>query len=325
MVKKAFAVLSLIFSFTTSFNFASQSTAVKMEDDGYASALKPMSQEFLGIEDETHNALPQFAVQQHAIAAYAATQAQSQKKEVVEPWHSLPMPQVPSNILGATAAAQYNQPTASALAAVTLATSPLRCSKGCNAVFSTQQTLQQHIAAHQRQIAVLVHLAPANAKTSAEIVLRRSQRQKKKKEYSDYEDNESESSESEDDCSDDGDSDATVYGEGEEEDGDSSSMEVVAPQKKTKSNQKAKTHPCSWKGCKKSFPKPSALKRHFRTHTGERPFACTWEGCVQSFAEMGNLKRHIRVHTGEKPYPCTKCADKFARLEHLQQHLKSKH
>ena len=84
-------------------------------------------------------------------------------------------------------------------------------------------------------------------------------------------------------------------------------------------------HNCPFTSCTKSFLKPSALKRHVRTHTGERPFVCSVSGCGLSFAERGNLKRHERVHSGLKPFRCDMCGHDFARRCHLMQHLKAKH
>ena len=84
-------------------------------------------------------------------------------------------------------------------------------------------------------------------------------------------------------------------------------------------------HNCPFTSCTKSFLKPSALKRHVRTHTGERPFVCGVSGCGLSFAERGNLKRHERVHSGLKPFRCEMCGHDFARRCHLMQHLKAKH
>ena len=38
--------------------------------------------------------------------------------------------------------------------------------------------------------------------------------------------------------------------------------------------------------------------------TGEKPYKCTWEGCEWRFARSDELTRHYRKHTGQKPFQC---------------------
>ncbi|CAL1707605.1 unnamed protein product [Somion occarium] len=52
---------------------------------------------------------------------------------------------------------------------------------------------------------------------------------------------------------------------------------------------------CSY--CGKGFTRPSSLKIHINTHTGEKPYTCPFEGCGRSFSVQSNMRRHARVHT----------------------------
>ncbi|KAF5325824.1 hypothetical protein D9611_000037 [Ephemerocybe angulata] len=49
--------------------------------------------------------------------------------------------------------------------------------------------------------------------------------------------------------------------------------------------------------CGKGFNRPSSLKIHLNSHTGEKPFVCPVEGCGRSFSVLSNMRRHARVHT----------------------------
>ncbi|NXL68949.1 Z354B protein, partial [Chordeiles acutipennis] len=54
-----------------------------------------------------------------------------------------------------------------------------------------------------------------------------------------------------------------------------------------------------------NFGDRSALTRHRRSHSQEKPFKCLH--CGKSYRQSYSLLSHQHVHTGEKPYPCGEC------------------
>ncbi len=78
--------------------------------------------------------------------------------------------------------------------------------------------------------------------------------------------------------------------------------------------------------CKRILSCQSALKMHYRTHTGERPFRCRI--CARAFSTKGNLKTHMNVHRlsddngSLKSSRCSICQKQFNNIEQLRLHLK---
>uniref|UniRef100_A0A8D2ZMZ6 Zinc finger protein 513 n=1 Tax=Scophthalmus maximus TaxID=52904 RepID=A0A8D2ZMZ6_SCOMX len=60
------------------------------------------------------------------------------------------------------------------------------------------------------------------------------------------------------------------------------------------------------------------LKRHMKTHDGQKPYHCPV--CPYASAQLVNLQRHARTHTGEKPYRCHQCSYACSSLGNLRRH-----
>ncbi|CAH2061188.1 unnamed protein product, partial [Iphiclides podalirius] len=89
---------------------------------------------------------------------------------------------------------------------------------------------------------------------------------------------------------------------------------------------RARAHP-EWGGraaalrcprCARAFAHSNSLRRHLRSHTGERNFLCSECGKALSSAE--HLKYHARIHAGYKPNVCRTCGKGFAKKCNLTLH-----
>ncbi|XP_037982265.1 zinc finger protein 345-like [Motacilla alba alba] len=73
--------------------------------------------------------------------------------------------------------------------------------------------------------------------------------------------------------------------------------------------------------CGKIFSHKSALVKHRKIHSGDRPHVCP--DCGKGFIQRSDLAIHRRVHTGERPYGCPECGRRFSVSSSLLAHRRT--
>nr|CAD7430695.1 unnamed protein product [Timema monikensis] len=74
--------------------------------------------------------------------------------------------------------------------------------------------------------------------------------------------------------------------------------------------------------CEQKFATRQRLKKHIRTHSGERPHLC--EVCCRGFSSKSHLERHKLTHTEEKRFYCNYCNYSFIQKGNFKLHTYTK-
>ncbi|CAB3222797.1 unnamed protein product [Arctia plantaginis] len=96
---------------------------------------------------------------------------------------------------------------------------------------------------------------------------------------------------------------------------------VTKPSAQSKKAKENKRNGAWCDECGKQLATRSALHRHRRIHSGEKPYAC--QHCGRTFGQKEVMMRHALIHEERRPHACSSCTKSFTQRAALAAHARA--